>query len=353
MFNRKWFKKNQKILLWLLNTPITRSWFRYVLRINGKRSDVGKREISKIKPNAITWLEGAKISHSKNYKEIKAHPIYSTEFRTHDKFAKRIKYAFYPIWYLFHLWDILIANLFQPNWNLGFDSLTKYSETADATIEVNNAVWNTAHDATTGNLFDQTASYIQGEYNAGGPNYIIQRMFQMFDTGSELASDVVISAGVFSLYDSGSADSTNGIGIVQSTQATWNSIIAGDFDQCGVVDNPTEGATRISSFDANAYNNWTLNATGRGWIARSGETKPGSASASGKTQLGVRFAKDIDDATPTVRDYRQFYMADETGTTKDPKLVVTYTLVEAADEGIHQKKANPIQFYKGFDPKSY
>lgn len=31
-FGECWFRRHQRILLWLLNTPIVRLWFRWVLR---------------------------------------------------------------------------------------------------------------------------------------------------------------------------------------------------------------------------------------------------------------------------------------------------------------------------------
>lgn len=105
MFNKSWFLKHQKLLLWFANTFIGR----WILCINGNRSSVGKNRILKIEPNAITW----------KLKETKKRIHLQTEFRTHDKFSKRIKYAFYPLWLIIHTWDTLFANNYQPDWNLG------------------------------------------------------------------------------------------------------------------------------------------------------------------------------------------------------------------------------------------
>ena len=34
-FDQKWFEKHQEKLLWLLNAPLIKYWFRWVLRIRG------------------------------------------------------------------------------------------------------------------------------------------------------------------------------------------------------------------------------------------------------------------------------------------------------------------------------
>ena len=72
------------------------------------------------------------------------------------------------------------------------------------------------------------------------------------------------------------------------------------------------------------YLDFPLNATGLTFIARSGETIPGSASASGKTQLAIRWSSDLDNSTPTNRTYMQIRTGDYSGTSSDPKLVVEH-----------------------------
>src|SRR3972149_6936967 len=98
MLDQNWFAKYQKQLLWLLNTPIVGIWFRKVLRIRGEVDDIGTRKVS---------LDKIKIGY---------------DIRTHDKFSKRLYFAFKPLWQLIHWWDTLIANQVAPAWNLGFDA---------------------------------------------------------------------------------------------------------------------------------------------------------------------------------------------------------------------------------------
>ena len=151
IFSKAWFELNQKLLLKLAN-----SWIgRRIFCINGKRSLVGNHKITKITPNAIFWTAG-------RYKKA--------EFRTHDKFTRRLIHAFYPIWLLVHAWDITIANNFQPAWNLGFDTLTAYAGAGDGKVGYYSvgASWATvrgATDGTAGEISYTTANDLGGSYN--------------------------------------------------------------------------------------------------------------------------------------------------------------------------------------------
>lgn len=205
---------------------------------------------------------------------------------------------------------------------------TFYSDTGDGSIRASNASFSTARSATTGTVQGGSSHYLSCGLE-GGSTYNFYMGFFMFDTSAIGASDT-ISDAVFSLYLVGDNAGTAGnqYGVTQSKQATWNSLASGDFDdRRDSISSGTEGATRKNraTGSTSGYEDFTLNATGRGWIARSGETKPASASASGKTQLSLAWAKDIDNSAPTTNDYNQVYSADQTGTSNDPKLVVTHS----------------------------
>ena len=90
LFSPNWFFRNQNKLLVFVNTFIGRRFF----RINGDRSSVGNRKIVEIAPNYIRWQNKDNS--------------YSVEFRTHNKFTKRLYYQLYPVWYLLHIWDTLL-----------------------------------------------------------------------------------------------------------------------------------------------------------------------------------------------------------------------------------------------------
>jgi hypothetical protein len=145
LFDENWFARHQSKLLWLLNTPLIKIWFRWILRIR-KFDCPLKTKIAGIAPNNFTFNQKlVLIDHIKlkkgwviydptnrQHKRLRKSCLIekrialerTTDFRTHNKFSKRLFYAFYPVWWLAHQWDTLFANQWQPAWNLGFDTLT-------------------------------------------------------------------------------------------------------------------------------------------------------------------------------------------------------------------------------------
>lgn len=197
--------------------------------------------------------------------------------------------------------------------------------------------WATVHDAAAGSSIvdngsvetDMAQSRRSG---GGGTNYQIIRPLFYFNTSSIAGTDTISSA-TFSVYsdsapDDGDNDGDDWINLVQgqSGLSSDTSLSVNDFDLVGAVSNPTEGATRkdLGTISTGAYNDWTLNATGLGWIARSGETKNGTA---GITYLGLREGHDALNSAVADSASNSFigYFADQGGTTKDPKLVVVHT----------------------------
>jgi hypothetical protein len=304
MFDKLWFLKYQKLLLRFANSFIGR----YIL---GLRTSSVKGKILQILPNSITWKEGKK---------------FKTEFRTHDKFGKRLYYAFKPIWYLFHLWDFV----WYPKLNLGFDSLTTYPS-AGAVSPVDgyvtryavNVSWASLIGGTDGELTDTSEStsnmnYIQSTTTS---NQYTQyaREVECFNTSS-LSSSANISATVLSLYVTAQSNAFGGTlthHIVSVSLASTDNIVGGDWDGFGTTSfaNITNG-----SFNTPAYNDFNLDANG---IANVNKT--------GVSQFGVRVNWDLTGSfggtwTSSNTAYFTAYRADQTGTANDPKLVVTYTL---------------------------
>ena len=120
--------------------------------------------------------------------------------------------------------------------------------------------------------------------------------------------------------------------IVQATQASTSSLTLEDYDQCGAIDNPTEGSNHVDYGDMTygSYFTLTLNATGRSWISKTGYTK-----------LGIREGHDIEDTAPPNYDNgngNKLYVrtSEYSGTASDPKLEITYSIAPplAAEEFI-------------------
>ena len=305
VFSKEWFELHQKKLLWLANTKLGR----YILRIHGERSSVGKNKILAIIPNAIAWEEDGK---------------YKAEFRTHEKFGKRLYYAFKPLWMMFHAWDMVIANRFKPQWNLGFDSFGPVYPSAGTTSPVDGYVaysssvsWAATRNAATGNASSATGTtlIVNGRRTAG-TTYVINRSAVCFDT-SDLTAAAVVSDATVSL---------NGVSITIPAAWSWrlvsvalastDNVVVADYDQFGT----TALASDYSSGDYvdEGYNDMNLNAAGRSAI-----------SLTGISQFGIRnLSQDIGDVAPGVsEDYVvNFDSADAVGTTTDPKMVATFTL---------------------------
>ncbi|MHB8840998.1 MAG: hypothetical protein ACYC56_04280 [Candidatus Aquicultor sp.] len=114
-FDDGWFRKHQRLLVWLLNAPVIKIWFRWVLRI--RKSDCHLNEkINLILPNQ--FHKNARIVGDK---------IFATaDFRTHWKYSKRIYYAFKWVWWALHFWDWLIADRFLPELSFGLFTLNSY-----------------------------------------------------------------------------------------------------------------------------------------------------------------------------------------------------------------------------------
>lgn len=210
---------------------------------------------------------------------------------------------------------------------------TVYADTSDAQVRKAGATYSTQHDAASADSVISNNANQYSEHLVSGSTYEIYVPFFAFDTSGIPATDTISAAvvGINKGGDAANAD-TDTLGIVQGHQTTWNSIVVGDYDNRGdAVTNPTEGCTRVaySAGAATGYTTFTLNATGISWIARTGETKPATASTSGKTQIVQRFGRDMDNSAPTGANYMLWRMADTVGTTTDPYLEVTHAAAVA------------------------
>jgi hypothetical protein len=319
-FNKKWFEKHQKTLLWLLNTPVVRLWFRRVMRIERGQ------EICEIQPNCTTVFKGMRGDEYE----------YQTDFRTHWKYSKRIYRAFRPIWWLAHAWDAIVANPLKPSWNVGFDTLTVYPDPNPETSTVDGYVQRAGVDETWATIIagagtSQSSSLVNNYWcyitaTATTDQYSqVLRGMALFDTSS-LTAAADISAATVSIYWVSTQDDfgSGGLTWVSSNPATNTNIATADYGTFG----STAFANTIASgdFSNSAYNNWTLNASGIAAISKTGISKFGTKEAN----------HDLAASAPTWGSGDQIIYigksADVAGTTQDPKLVVTYTLKSGGEK---------------------
>ena len=195
----------------------------------------------------------------------------------------------------------------------------------------NGSTWSTEHDrasVTAGNAEDSNTELFGARCDKGAdPNFVISRSFTLFDTSS-IPDGNTIDSSTYSLFGFAKNDQGSSVAPVQSSPASDTAIVGDDMDAFVNLHSDTVGATAITiaAWSTTAYNDFTLNATGRGWISKTGISK-----------FGFRQSKDYSEGTghanaptATASDYAQPRAADTAGTGNDPKLVVNHSVAGGA-----------------------
>lgn len=302
LFGKEWFLKHQKLLLGFANTFIGRLVFGFYL------NQSHPKHIVRITPNSVHWQEGRKIN---------------AEFLTDNQYALRLQKVLYPLWKLFHIWDMA----WYPNFNLGFDTLTANPDVHPETTSVDGSI---DRDGVNENLATIRAGSGTGVSTSAGSDQLacltchggdtnnfqtLTRSIFLFDTSS-LTSAATISTATTSFYISSINDNlVCKVRLVTSNPTTNTDIVTNDFTTLGTTAQSVDVA--IATMTTSAYNDWTLNATGLGNISKTSITK-----------FGTVLDRDADANSPTW-GASQYSLAAanfaDAGSNK-PKLVVTYTL---------------------------
>lgn len=314
MIDKKFFQKYQKILLWFANNSFGRWFFKI-------QNDCPKdKKIIKIQPNCFTWFD--KVENKNIY--------YKTDFRTHSKFSKRLNclFSWLPFnavkkielagqWYLQPKFGLTIST-FYPD----ADAETNSVDGMVSHLNASGDIWSNIRDGTGTSADDTTASnrfiYIYA-YTVENQWQQIDRSIFLFNTAS-INTDT-ISGAVLSLYGNGKDNDSAiniDINIYSSNPNTNTTLVAGDYDSLGTTAFCDTSIT-YASWNIAGYNDFTLNASGITAINKTGITKFGARNA----------ALDVANTPPSwvsgLVARLNGYFADQTGTTNDPKLVVTHT----------------------------
>lgn len=158
-----------------------------------------------------------------------------------------------------------------------------------------------------------------------GSNWIyLRRGIFMFDTSSIPDTDEV-SAGTFSIYVTTNDDEhSQSISLVLSNPASDTALVAADFGTFTMTKQAADVAQ--SSISTSQYNDWTLNATGRGNVNKTGLTK-----------FGLVFSGDADSSEPPGVANSSAIICDmneKAGTGTDPKLVITHAAAPSGPANI-------------------
>jgi len=148
--------------------------------------------------------------------------------------------------------------------------------------------WAQLHDAVDGTSYDYVSGGGAGYYNARTTWYSglfsrIDRGFFPIDTSGIADDDTITSAVLYiHIFDKGATDNDeySYIGIVQTSQAATNALATTDYDQSGTYD---AGHITIDNIvdtlhngTGNGWNAFSLDATGIGWINKTGWTLLGT-----------------------------------------------------------------------------
>ncbi len=224
--------------------------------------------------------------------------------------------------------------------NVYAQNITASSTAGDGWCETPyNTNWDVPHDAANCNggytTYTDTLNEVYSISNTAATGYKIARGFLPFDT-SAIPSNATITSSTLKIYITGTNNDDNDgddfIVLVQTSQASSNTLISDDYDQAGAINNPSEGSSRIDigNITASAYNSWILNATGTAWIKKSGETSNCGTTA-GITCLGLREGHDVVDSPLAtgggfIINRIKWSSLEAAGTTQDPLLEITYTV---------------------------
>lgn len=323
VFSPAWFERYQTVLIGLLRMPVIGRELRDVLAI--RRHDVGyDGRIVRITPHSYTV----------------ANPdgTFTTDFRTHHKYAKRLRYQLDGLWQAAHAWDQYIANPLVPALNVGFDTLTVYPDAGDPAasavdgpVERNGVdeTWATIRAATgTGTGATTTVSpFIDIRASATANQWqLLGRSIFLFNT-SALTASATISSATLSLYGEAAQTFDNlsvspNIDIYTSAPASNTTLALGDFSTLGTT-SQTGSPITYAGWNGAGYNAFAFNATGIASISKTGVSKFGAQNAN----------YDASNVAPTwtnvARSAVSGYYADQLGSTNDPKLEVTYSKAQA------------------------
>ncbi len=98
-FNRKWIKKNQKLLLWFLNVSVIKYWFHFILGITGQ---FNYSYCMSLPQQVITEIGGNYFKIGGAWNKIKGF------LSERSKLSTRVWIAFFPIWFTLYVWELIV-----------------------------------------------------------------------------------------------------------------------------------------------------------------------------------------------------------------------------------------------------
>lgn len=316
VFSKEWFKKYNNVLVKIARLPIIGE-----LVFNFKKFGhyVDRNKIVEITPNSVKEY----VEHI--YSSCDGTSIRFKEYLfIRNEYALRLQSLFYPVWNTFHTWDMVIANQFAPQLNLGFDTLTQYP----ASIGANNPV---AGHVRFGGSNDTFATIRGGTVGIAGTNNDVgariaagdssngynsmRRGIALFDTSS-LTTDAIISEATLSFYVNSKSDTmSQSVGITSVSLASDTALVDADYNVTNFGSTRFATDKTIASISTSAYNDWLLNTSGINATSKTANSK-----------FALRVSCDIDNSAPTWSSSADASINVNFVDTNLPKLVIIYTV---------------------------
>lgn len=337
-FNERWFAEHQAALVRLLNAPATRAAARWALC-----ADVPEGErVAAVGPNRVTW--GAR--------RVAGGVQATTCFRVHPKHAKALYHRGKGFAWLAHLaWDP-VADWAAPAWSVGLSSLDfrpdphPESNSCDGTVYLagQDTTWATiVNYAPSGSNLDASATTTDvGMSSSTTTNQwsAVYRTVHFFDTSS-LTASATISAADYSAFTNTGA-STDELSVAPTfccyacTSTSTTGLGQEDYHTTGSTDKSATIYTWATISTQEQYHDFPLNDLTL--VSKTSLTRLAIKTRNYDAQVnapawscapGDPGADPPVDPAPYTTALR-LYAADQTGTTNDPKLSVTYSIPAGA-----------------------
>ena len=342
-FNKQFFNKHQSKILFCAN-----KWYlRWLLGLNRLPKDLKKKKIEKVCVASIHWKEGDKMKAAcftrPRFAEALAFNLSPLAYLK-DYRMQKFQWRFSPV----GVFGCLVLGAFGGGAVIG-TTTNYYAGAGDGRVEKeigssqpSQANWDTVHNSSSG-----SANYLAGNCNTtsnikGAANKTaISRSYYPCDTSGINDEATILSAilkiYLIVIYDDYNGDGYDYLAVVKTFQASTSELVGDDYEDCGYGDSGDAGGhasdanvvkgssdVDINGLSTGSYQNFTLNATGLGWIVKDGITK-----------IGLREGHDIEDnfpGDPGEVDKNSGIIGYTSEDNNDPYLEVTYT-VAAADTG--------------------
>lgn len=311
-FDADFFKKHQRLILHVANSPLLRWVFGLDRLPKGVKAEAFEHGICKLAPGAIHWQlpDGS----------------YKTACFTRHRFAEALAYSLSPLAYMIPrvqpntpyriafspmgALGLLLAACAPQLGMLAFGTTdTIYCGAGDGRIEAS-GTWATIRAATSGTAYPTGT----GGFDIAAMVNYIDRTYWPADTSSIDDIAVASAASLFIYGDDGAgvnADTTTAE-LVHTSQASPTTLVNNDYDNLAFT---SGGSKSFASWNGAGYNEIALNATGLTWL-----------DFTGYTLLGVITGRDLSNTVPTGNNWMSCRYSEATGSSKDPYLSVTYSI---------------------------